>query len=69
MVFSLEILSVYSSNRRYSNNIVFAAVMTFIILKVMKLFITIRVESAEEADGLDVAEHGETAYPAFTGLD
>ncbi|AQS07890.1 ammonium transporter [Clostridium beijerinckii] len=49
--------------------IVFAAVMTFIILKVMKLFITIRVESAEEADGLDVAEHGETAYPAFTGLD
>ncbi|WP_026886684.1 ammonium transporter [Clostridium beijerinckii] len=49
--------------------IVFAAVMTFIILKVMKLFMTIRVESAEEADGLDVAEHGETAYPAFTGLD
>jgi Amt family ammonium transporter len=49
--------------------VVFAAVMTFIILKVMKLFMTIRVESSEEADGLDVAEHGETAYPAFTGLD
>ena len=49
--------------------VVFAAVMTFIILKVMKLFMDIRVDSSEEADGLDVAEHGETAYPAFNGLD
>ena len=49
--------------------VVFAAVMTFIILKVMKLFMDIRVGSSEEADGLDVAEHGETAYPAFNGLD
>ncbi|OOM72492.1 ammonium transporter NrgA [Clostridium puniceum] len=49
--------------------IVFAACMTFIIIKVMKLFMDIRVEKSEEADGLDVAEHGETAYPAFNGLD
>ena len=49
--------------------IIFAGVMTFIILKVMKLFMDIRVGSLEEADGLDVVEHGETAYPAFTGLD
>jgi Amt family ammonium transporter len=49
--------------------VVFAAVMTFIIIKVMKLFMDIRVDKAEEADGLDVAEHGETAYPAFNGLD
>ena len=49
--------------------VVFAAVMTFIILKVMKLFMDVRVDSSEEADGLDVAEHGETAYPAFNGLD
>ena len=49
--------------------VIFAAVMTFIIIKVMKLFMTIRVEGSEEADGLDVAEHGETAYPAFNGLD
>ena len=49
--------------------IVFAGVMTFIIIKVMKLFGNIRVETLEEADGLDVAEHGESAYPAFTGLD
>jgi ammonium transporter len=49
--------------------VVFAAVMTFLILKVMKLFMDIRVDKSEEADGLDVAEHGETAYPAFNGLD
>ena len=49
--------------------IVFAGGMTFLIIKVMKLFMDIRVESSEEADGLDVAEHGETAYPAFNGLD
>lgn len=49
--------------------IVFAGVMTFLIIKVMKLFGDIRVGSSEEADGLDVAEHGESAYPAFTGLD
>lgn len=49
--------------------VVFAAVMTFIILKVMKLFMEIRVGSAEEADGLDVVEHGESAYPSFNGLD
>lgn len=49
--------------------IVFAGVMTFLIIKIMKLFMDIRVESSEEADGLDLAEHGETAYPAFNGLD
>lgn len=49
--------------------VVFAGVMTFVIIKVMKLFGDIRVETLEEADGLDVAEHGESAYPAFTGLD
>ena len=49
--------------------VVFAGVMTFVIIKVMKLFGDIRVGTLEEADGLDVAEHGESAYPAFTGLD
>ena len=29
----------------------------------------IRVDEADEAIGLDVAEHGESAYPAFSGLD
>lgn len=49
--------------------IVFAGGMTFLIIKIMKLFMDIRVDKSEEADGLDVAEHGETAYPAFNGLD
>lgn len=29
----------------------------------------LRVDEADEALGLDVSEHGESAYPAFTGLD
>ncbi|MFL0168116.1 ammonium transporter [Candidatus Clostridium helianthi] len=49
--------------------IIFAGGMTFLIIKVMKMFMEIRVDSSEEADGLDVAEHGESAYPSFNGLD
>lgn len=49
--------------------IIFAGGMTFLIIKVMKMFMDIRVDSSEEADGLDVAEHGESAYPSFNGLD
>lgn len=49
--------------------ITFAGTMTFVIIKVMKLFGDIRVGNSEEADGLDVVEHGESAYPSFTGLD
>ena len=30
---------------------------------------SLRVSEAEEAQGLDVAAHGESAYPAYTGLD
>ena len=30
---------------------------------------SLRVDEADEALGLDVSEHGESAYPAFTGLD
>jgi Amt family ammonium transporter len=35
----------------------------------MKLFMPIRVASLQEAQGLDITEHGEMAYPAFHGLD
>jgi len=49
--------------------ITYSAVMTFIIVKIMKSFMNIKVENSEEADGIDEAEHGETAYPAFTGFD
>ncbi|MBE6072362.1 MAG: ammonium transporter [Clostridium butyricum] len=49
--------------------IVFAGVITFIIIKVMKLLGDIRVSEASEAEGLDITEHSESAYPAFNGLD
>ncbi|SFD06692.1 ammonium transporter [Clostridium uliginosum] len=49
--------------------IAFAGISTFIIIKIMKHFMDIRVTSAEEADGLDMSEHNESAYPSFTGLD
>lgn len=50
--------------------VVFASVMTFIIAKVMEaLGGSLRVSERDEARGLDVAEHGEPAYPAFSGMD
>ena len=50
--------------------VVFASVMTFIIAKVMELVGgSLRVSERDEARGLDVAEHGEPAYPAFSGMD
>jgi Amt family ammonium transporter len=49
--------------------IVFAAVATMVIIFVMKRFMAIRVTPQEEAQGLDLSEHNEAAYPAFTGLD
>ncbi|RDU24523.1 ammonium transporter [Anaerosacchariphilus polymeriproducens] len=49
--------------------IVIAVAATFIIVSILKAFGGIRVSAEEEAQGLDVAIHSETAYPAFTGLD
>ena len=39
--------------------------MTFIILKVLSKFMSLRVTSDEEMDGLDVSQHGEEAYGAI----
>jgi Amt family ammonium transporter len=41
---------------------VFAAAMTFIILKVVSLFTGLRASAAEEIAGLDLPMHGERAY-------
>lgn len=46
-----------------------ASIMTFIILKVIMIFKDIRVSNSDEANGLDLSEHNETAYPSFMGLD
>jgi Amt family ammonium transporter len=47
--------------------VVFAAVMTFVIIKVIDVAIGLRVPEAEEEAGLDVAVHGETAYVPWAG--
>lgn len=49
--------------------IAFAAIATFVIISVMKLFMQIKVTQNEEALGLDLTEHSESAYPSFTGMD
>ncbi|MBQ7256438.1 MAG: ammonium transporter [Abditibacteriota bacterium] len=50
-------------------SILLSGVMTFIILKVMSVCRPIRVSEKNEDNGLDVSEHGESAYPSFLGLD
>ena len=40
-----------------------------ICLGVVRIFTPLRVEEKEEKVGLDVSEHGESAYPTFNGLD
>ena len=42
--------------------IAYSAIMTFVILKVISKFTSLRVSDEEEMDGLDVALHGEEAY-------
>ncbi len=42
--------------------IVFAAVATFVILKIIDMFIGLRVSREEEFRGLDLSEHGEAGY-------
>ncbi|MBI2983030.1 MAG: ammonium transporter [Chloroflexi bacterium] len=43
-------------------SIAYSAVMTFAILKVINLFVGLRVPEAEEALGLDATQHREAAY-------
>ena len=51
--------------------IVFVAVMDLIIALIVKALFKgkLRVSAQEEAVGLDVSAHGESAYPAYLGLD
>ena len=50
--------------------VAFAAAMTFLIAKAIELVGgPLRVDVRDEARGLDVSEHGEPAYPAFSGMD
>ncbi|MFM7679699.1 MAG: ammonia channel protein, partial [Roseiflexaceae bacterium] len=40
----------------------YAAVVTFVLLKIIDATIGIRVSEAEEQEGLDASQHGEAAY-------
>jgi Amt family ammonium transporter len=42
--------------------IVYSGVMSFILLKVIGMFVPLRAESADEGIGLDLSQHGEEAY-------
>lgn len=51
--------------------IVFVAVASAVLALIIKAIFkgSLAVSAEEEAQGLDVAAHGESAYPAFIGLD
>ncbi len=50
--------------------IALAVVGTAVIMFVLKLFMKdLRVSSREESEGLDISQHGESAYPSFSGMD
>jgi Amt family ammonium transporter len=51
--------------------IVLAVVGTLVCTLVVRALCggSIRVSEREEREGLDLSQHGERAYPSFTGLD
>ena len=54
---------------RFFFTVIFTALVSWIIIKVIGLIMPIRVTDRAEAIGLDDSEHEETAYPTFLGLD
>lgn len=51
--------------------IMFVGVLDLVIAFIVKVLFkgNLRVSEEEEAQGLDIAAHGESAYPAYIGLD
>ena len=47
--------------------LVYSAVMTFVLLKLIGLVLPLRATSRDEALGLDVSDHGEEAYAEGDG--
>jgi ammonium transporter, Amt family len=47
--------------------VVFCTFMTFVIIKAIDIVLGLRVETAAEEAGLDIAVHGETAYVPWSG--
>nr|WP_172611231.1 ammonium transporter [Eubacterium limosum] len=50
-------------------SVVYSAVLTAVIMLVLKKVMKVRVSPEDEALGLDITEHAEQAYPAFSGID
>jgi len=50
-------------------SVLYSAAMTAVIMLVLKKVMTIRVTPEEEALGLDITEHSEEGYAAFSGID
>jgi Amt family ammonium transporter len=48
--------------------IVYSGVMSFVLLKLIALFVPLRATSSAEASGLDITMHGEEAYVHADGL-
>ena len=46
-----------------------AIVGSLICVGIVKIFTPLRVTAKEEQAGLDLSQHGESAYPSFNGLD
>jgi Amt family ammonium transporter len=42
--------------------LLYTGVVSFVLLKLVDMFIGLRVTEEAESEGLDVAEHGEAAY-------
>jgi Amt family ammonium transporter len=46
---------------------VYSGVVSFILLKLISLFIPLRAKATEEMEGLDISAHGEEAYMQIGG--
>ena len=49
--------------------IAFAVIGTLICVAIVRIFTQLRVDQKEEQIGLDLSQHGESAYPSFNGMD
>ncbi len=49
--------------------VIYSGTMTAAIMLILKKVMAIRVAPEAEALGLDISEHSEEAYPAFSGID
>ena len=49
--------------------IIVSVVGTLICAGIVRIFTKLRVTEHDEKVGLDMTEHGESAYPSFNGLD